>query len=172
VGVARYHLANVALLIWFVAFVGFFAGLGLAAGPPKQRRPHFWVRVLLLAAVPAVLAMALAVAQEANVLPLWISRDVRPRLLLLLLPGLVFVPSLLYRNSGSPPGPEEDGGGGSGPEPPRPSPLGPPGGVPLPDADQARTRVRDHSRPAFDGARHRRSAREPRRRPAPTSPQT
>lgn len=62
---------------------------------------------------------------------------------------------------------EDDGGGGSGPgAPPRP-PADPRGGVPLPDADQARRRLRDHDRERFGSGSlsPRRHPRTPRRTP-------
>ena len=63
-----------------------------------------------------------------------------------------------------------DGGGGGGPQrPPAPqdSPRG--GGIPLPDAEQARVRLRDHRklREHLPG-RERRPAREPERTPVRT----
>ncbi len=63
-----------------------------------------------------------------------------------------------------------DGGGGGGPKrPPAPqdSPRG--GGIPLPDAEQARVRLRDHRklREHLPG-RERRPAREPERTPVRT----
>jgi hypothetical protein len=63
---------------------------------------------------------------------------------------------------------DSDGGGGSGP-PRRPTPPeGPRGGIPLPDADQARARVRGHGRPALTRLRPRRATHEPGRSPART----
>jgi hypothetical protein len=78
---------------------------------------------------------------------------------------------LLYRNLGpsSDPSSDEDGGGngGSGRDHPPSRPTPPRGGIPLPDADQARTRVRDHNRPQRARPTRRR-VREPDRVPART----
>ncbi len=55
-----------------------------------------------------------------------------------------------------------DGGGGSGPQPQPPKPPDPPrGGLPLPDAQPARVRIRDHGRRVLTPRRPRRPAREP-----------
>ena len=63
-----------------------------------------------------------------------------------------------------------DGGGGGGPKrPPAPqdSPRG--GGIPLPDAEQARVRLRDHRKlREHQPRRERRPAREPERTPVRT----
>jgi hypothetical protein len=86
--------------------------------------------------------------------------------------SLVLTPAILFPESGHPPGPPGGDGGGDGggghdpPEPPtKPSP--PRGGLPLPDAEQSRERVRDHDRPARRRVRSRRPVREPERRPVP-----
>ncbi len=72
----------------------------------------------------------------------------------------------------APPGSDggSDGGGGPGPNrPPAPS-AGPGGGLPLPDADPARVRLRDHGRLGDHIPRpERRPAREPEREPVPAS---
>lgn len=86
--------------------------------------------------------------------------------------AVLFVPALFTRSS-SPPGPsdsESDDGWGKGPRRP-PSPPEPPrGGIPLPDAEPARVRLRDHRRLGDRlPARERRPARSPDRRPLRTS---
>jgi hypothetical protein len=77
---------------------------------------------------------------------------------------------ILYPNSDPPPsgsdGRDDDGGHGP-PRQPTP-PGGPRGGIPLPDADQARVRLRGHGRPALTRPRPRRAAGEPERSPART----
>jgi hypothetical protein len=77
--------------------------------------------------------------------------------------GVVLVPILL-RRSDPPDGGSSDGDGGSGRRPPRPSrpPDKPLDGLPLPDAEPASVRLRDHGRLA-DGrrARRRRPSRAP-----------
>ena len=78
---------------------------------------------------------------------------------------VLFAPLVLGRAPSPPESPDQgsdDGGGGSS-HGPRPSPISPIGGIPLPDAQQARLRLRSH-RPAF----HRTRVRE---RPAHPAPQ-
>lgn len=60
-----------------------------------------------------------------------------------------------------------DGGWGRGPDlPPKPAPDAPRGGIPLPDAEPALIRLRDHRRFSEQlPERERRPAREPDRRP-------
>jgi len=83
--------------------------------------------------------------------------------------ALVLTPAILFPESGpsSDPPPGGDGGGGDHrPEPPT-EPSAPRGGLPLPDAEQSRERVRDHDRPSRRRVRLRRPAREPGPLPAP-----
>jgi hypothetical protein len=72
----------------------------------------------------------------------------------------------------SAPSASSDGDGSDGPgssQPPSPQgPLG--GGIPLPDAKQARWRLRDHDRPDRRGVRPRGGAPEPKPAPLPTLP--
>jgi len=94
---------------------------------------------------------------------------------LLLMPAIMLVSGILFRDKGSGPEPPEgdDGGGGGGrgggggPDPPPGPPARPRGDLPLPDAEQGRYRLRDHNRPAPGRAiRARRPAREPQRAPS------
>jgi hypothetical protein len=146
--------------------------LCIAVGSGRQRRSHFWVRVLLAAlALPALIAAFVGVARQ-RVLPLPDDDAGKELLTLLFVVGviaLMFVPGLLYRRSDRSPGPSESDGGGAGPGRPRPSPDGPRGGVPLPDAEQARARDRDHETPKLDDRKRRRPTHEPRRTPAATN---
>jgi hypothetical protein len=81
--------------------------------------------------------------------------------------ALMFVPCLLYRRSDSSSDPSEsDGGGGPGPSRPRSSPDPPRAGIPLPDADPACARARDHNTPRFEHPNRRRPEHEPARTPA------
>lgn len=89
---------------------------------------------------------------------------------LILVVGAVLVPLLFGRRGGSggdagdEPG---DGGGGGGPGGPRRKPDKPRGGIPLADAIQSRTRLRDHRRLTDRLTRRpRREIREPERTPA------
>ncbi len=154
--------------IEIVVFLEFgFVGLWLAWGSAERRRSHFWIRIVLASlGVPALVALLVGVAR-LNLLSDAAARAVLPCLFALGVAGLMLVPGLLYRRPGSSPGPSDsDGGGGPGPGRPRPSPTGPRGDVPLRDADQARTRARDHNTPKFDEPRRRRPAHQPRRTPA------
>jgi hypothetical protein len=88
--------------------------------------------------------------------------------------ALVLTPVILFPPSGQSPGPPggDGGGGGGGDDPPEPptEPPAPSGGLPLPDADQSRERVRDHDRPRRRRVPLRRPSREPERRPARVAP--
>jgi hypothetical protein len=83
--------------------------------------------------------------------------------------ALVLTPVILFPPSGHSPGPPggDDGGGDDPPDPPDPPPSAPRGGLPLPDAERSRERVRDHDRSGRRRVPLRRPAREPERRPAP-----
>jgi hypothetical protein len=148
---------------WLVA-------LWVAVGSGQQRRSPFWLRAVLAAlALPALMAVLLGLARQ-RVLPL--PEDGGKQLLTLLfvvgVVALMFVPRLLYQPADPSPGPSEPDDGGAGPGPPRRSPDGPRGGVPLPDADQARARVRDEHPPKPDDRKRRRPTHEPRRTPTTT----
>ena len=158
-------MAVVFLEPWLVA-------LWMAVGSGRQRRSHFWVRALLAAlALPALMAALVGVAHQ-RVLPVPDDDVGKEFLNLLFLVGviaLMFVPGLLYQPSDPFPGASESDDGGGGPGPPRPSPDRPRGGVPLPDADQARVRARDHQTPKFDDRQQRRPAHERLRTPTATN---
>jgi hypothetical protein len=98
------------------------------------------------------------------------------RLLLLcsmiwLMSALLLSPVILFPDWDFPPPPSDGGdgggGGGGGDDPPKrsPRPSPPRGGIPLPDAEQSRQRVRDHRRPAWRRVSLRRPAREPQHAP-------
>jgi hypothetical protein len=84
-----------------------------------------------------------------------------------LLPRKVLYPPAVPPSSGTDDD-DDDDGGGRGPRKPPQAPEGPRGGLPLPDADPARVRIRDHRRPALIRFRARRPAHEPERAPART----
>lgn len=92
----------------------------------------------------------------------------------LVLVTVLVAPTLLPRNVLYPPPPppssdaDDDDGGGRGPDKPPRTPEGPRGGLPLPDADPARVRIRDHRRPAPTRFRARRPAHAPERAPVRT----
>jgi hypothetical protein len=139
----------------------------MAVGCGCQRRSHFWVRFsLAFLGLPSLLAIFVWVAW-LNVVSDGAGKVFFPVLLLLGVVALMFVPGLLYRGTIAPPGSSEsDGGGGSGPRPPGPSPSDPRGGIPLPDADQASARVRDHNSPKFEDQKRRRPTHDSPRTPA------
>ena len=76
--------------------------------------------------------------------------------------ALALVPALLFNEAQSPPGSAgEDDHGGSGPPPEPTTPSTNGGGIPLPDADQSRERIRDGVRRRRVRARRRSVEREP-----------
>ncbi|MGN6168666.1 MAG: hypothetical protein ACTHQQ_10925, partial [Solirubrobacteraceae bacterium] len=162
------------VIMGVVVLEPFLLALWIAVGSGRQRRSHFWVRASLAAlALPALMAALVGLARQ-RVLSLpddETGKDLLTLLFFLGVVALMFVPGLLYHRSDPSPGSSgsDGGGGGGGPGPPHPSPDGPRGGVPLPDADQARARARDHLTPKLDDRRPRRPAHEPRRTPAPTN---
>jgi hypothetical protein len=85
---------------------------------------------------------------------------------------IMLVPAWLFGASPSSSGPSDDGGDGGDMDPPQPpGPRGAPrGDIPLPDADQARERLRDHGRPDRRGIPPRRHAPEPEHVPVRTLP--
>ena len=110
----------------------------VVAGFASGRGSTYWSRVFVRClSVPALVLFAVLVAPEQVAVPLgWVT----------LITAMLVVPALSCRNVDRPPGPpDENGGGGPGPDPPSGSPEPPRGGVPLPDADPSRVRVRDHS---------------------------
>jgi hypothetical protein len=122
--------------------------------------------VLATLALPLMLATVVWIG-ELGVLPAVAAKTFMPLFLLLGVVGLMLVPCLLYRRALPPPGPSDsDGGGGSGPGRPPSSPDAPRGGIPLPDADPASARARDHTAPVFDRPNRRRPAHAPARKPA------
>lgn len=161
------------LIVWLAAFALLFGAFVVFAGSPRERKPHFWLRVAALPVVPAVIAAILLAFGELRVLPESVSATLLLTLVFLTVPGVMLVPMLLYRRpSGPSDSSDDDGGGGGGPGPPRPAqPPRPRGGVPLPDAEQARMRIREHGRRLTAGRRARRPAREPARRPLRTPSQ-
>jgi hypothetical protein len=80
--------------------------------------------------------------------------------------SMLFIPVFFGGGPYKPPGSDseggEDGGGGGGKRRPQPRPSRPSGGLPLPDAEPARVRLRDHVRLTEKLPRRvRRPAREP-----------
>jgi hypothetical protein len=156
------------LIVWLVAFAVLFGAFVLAAGSVGERRSHFWVRVMSLPLVPAVVIAGFVGIGEIGLLPDWAVRTTLMLLVFFIFPALMFVPALLYRRPGAgPDASDDDGGGGPGPDPPPARPTSPRGGIPLPDSEPSRRRVRDEHRIVFADPPPRRPAREPRRPPTP-----
>jgi hypothetical protein len=153
-------------IIWLAAFALVFGTFVVFAGSPRDRKPHFWLRVAALPLAPMLIAAVLVAVRELRVVPDRVAGTLLLTLVFLTIPGLILVPALLYRRpGGSPDSSDDDGGGGPGRGPEPPLPPAPRGGVPLPDAVQARLRLRDHRRRALSARRPRRPAREPARAP-------
>ena len=120
------------LIVWLAAFALLFGAFVVFAGSPRERKPHFWLRVAALPLVPALIAAILLAFGELRVLPNGVSATLLLTLVFLTIPGLMLVPALLYRRPGGSPGSSDDegGGGGGGPElppparPPRPRGIG------------------------------------------------
>jgi hypothetical protein len=158
------------LIVWLAAFALLFGAFVVFAGSPQDRKPHFWLRVAALPFLPALIAAILVGVRELRVLPDSIATSLLLTLVFLTIPALMLVPALLYRKPGqSPDSPDDEGGGGGrGPGPPpvppaRPTP--PWGGVPLPDAEPARLRIRDHGRHLWRARPPRRPTPDPDRSP-------
>jgi hypothetical protein len=85
--------------------------------------------------------------------------------------AMIVVPALFWA-PGSSSGRFGEGGDGGDIDPPQPPapPDGPRGGIPLPDADQARGRVRGHDPTGRRWVPARRTSREPEREPVLTLP--
>jgi hypothetical protein len=157
------------LVVWLIVFALMLVVLALSAGSSKQRRARFWLRVTLcVGALPVLVAAVLGGVAVVGDLPDAVAGALLVLLVFLFVPALFLVPALLYRSSGSPPDSPGDNGGGwrPGPDQPPAPPRVPRGGLPRPDAEQARIRVRDHIAPDFDPVKPRRPAREPDRAPA------
>jgi hypothetical protein len=157
-------------LSWVVCTVLMFLEFGVLACSAlgSRRRPRFYVRLAGACLVMLALALALGFAIVFSALP---ERAFGIAWGTLLLAALAVAPVFCYdtlasfRDSS-----DGDGDGGLGRGPPPPPPAPPRGGAPLPDADQARTRRRDHTRPSLRGVRRRRPAADPPRRRVPANP--
>jgi hypothetical protein len=154
-----------AIPIFLAAFDVALVGMSLAAGSAVNRRPDFWRRLLIGCLVMPGVLMTVMVAAALDLLTDGMAKVLLPFVLLIMLVTLMFVPALLYERAW-PPSDGPDGGGGSGPDEPSPPPPGPRGGIPLPDARQARLRLREHGPHRLHEHTARRRAREPERVPA------
>jgi hypothetical protein len=157
-------------LSWSVSTVLMFLEFGVlgCSALGSKKRSRFYVRFGCASLAMLVLGLGLGFAIEFSALPqrsfgiAWGSL-----LLVALAVGPVFCYDTFAPFRGSSDG-DGDGGPGRGPPPPPPAP--PRGGAPLPDADQARARRRDHHRPSLRDVSHRRPATEPKRPRAPQGP--
>lgn len=144
-------VGTVLMVLWF--------GVLACSAQGSRKRSWFYGRLSCAVVVMSAVALGLAVAIKVGAVP---QRALGPLWVALLLVALVVAPVFCYHTfapfRGSSGG---DGGGGPGSGPP-PPPSGPPrGGVPLPDADQPRTRRRDHIRPSPRGVSRRQPEVEP-----------
>lgn len=153
-------IGTVLMFIWF--------GVVACSALGSTRRPGFYIRLGCATLVMVALALGLAFALTSSAPPqrafglVWVA---------LLLAALAVAPVFCYRTLGHfPNSSDDDGGGGPGSDPPSPPPGPPHGGPPLADAEQARTRRRDHGPPSLRGVSRRRPAVEPPRRRTPSRP--
>jgi len=146
----------IALLTVGLAYAGRSCGL--------ERQPNFGRRLLLLSTIVPFPLVALLVVSYLHL----ISRGTS-QLLGSLVPllgfALVLVPGLLFRPMTIPPPERDDDGFSRGPDDPPPDSPPPTGGIPLPDAQQARVRLRGHDGGGTKRTPARRPAREPDRSP-------
>jgi hypothetical protein len=153
---------------WLIGSVLMFVEFGVLAcsAAGSRRRSRFYLRLSCASLVMLAAALGLALAINFSALPqragglLWVA---------LLLAAVAVAPVFCYHTFAAFQGSsEDDGGGGPGRGPPTAPPRG---GAPLPDADHARARRRDHNRPTLRGVRRRRPAVEPARQ-APAGPRS
>jgi hypothetical protein len=153
-------VGTVLMFIWF--------GVLACSAQGSRRRSRFYIRLSGASLVMLGLALGLAFAMNFSALP---QRAFGIAWVALLLAALAVAPVFCYHTfAGFQSSSEGDGGGGPGSGPPPPPPGPPRGGAPLPDADQARARRRDHNRPSLRGVSRRRPAFEPARPRAPSGP--
>ena len=115
-------------IVWLAAFALLFGAFVVFAGSPRERKPHFWLRVAALPLVPALIAAILIACGELRVVPDSVAATLLLTLVFLTIPGLMLVPALLYRRPGGVPGllgRRGGGGRGPGPEPPPARPRAP-----------------------------------------------
>ncbi|HET6864578.1 MAG TPA: hypothetical protein VFH80_01605, partial [Solirubrobacteraceae bacterium] len=130
-------------------------------GPAAERRAHFWVVLPLVSLIAGgLVVLVLAVTPPGS------RQGAMEALGLVALPVLMLVPAALYRGPGPSSDSGEDGGEGRGPDAPLPPPPPPPprGDIPLPDAEPANLRLRDHDAARLVRRGSRRRSRAPTRR--------
>jgi hypothetical protein len=138
-----------------------------------ERQPSVRVRIslfvllaVLLSPLVALFALMVASPRLAQV----VANGFGALAVIMAIGGVMLARRLFSPRWRPPPGPADSdggggGGGGSGPREPTVPPGAPRGGLPLPDAEQSRERIRDHDRPGRRRLGPRRPAREPERSP-------
>ena len=129
----------------------------------------FALLVVLLSPLAGLVTLAIVSPRLAQ----GVAKAFGAVVVVLVIAAIMLARRLFFPGWDSPPGPSDNdggGGGGSGPREPPAPPGAPRGGMPLPDAEQSRQRVRDHDRPDRRRLRPRRPSREPERMPSPTAP--
>jgi hypothetical protein len=142
-----------------------------------ERQPSVAVRISLFAVLVVLLSPLAALFVLAIASPSFAQAAAKAFgavVVVMAIAAIMLARRLFSPHWRPPPGPSDSdgggGGGGSGPREPTAPSGAPRGGIPLPDAEQSRERLRDHDRPERRGLRPRRPAREPDRTPAPTVP--
>lgn len=146
------------LVVSWIAYVGFSVS-GRSDFPWKQRRSHFRTRVAVTClAAPVWLLLVLVAAHLVG--------ETQTMIYVILLtfvawvPAAAFAPALFYEREPQSPGGSDDDWG-SDPDPSPTPPTGPEGGLPLPDAEPGRWRLRGLDRPKTHAPIERRPAHEP-----------
>jgi hypothetical protein len=155
---------------WTTGTALMFLEFGVLACSAQGSRPRsrFYVRFSCAGVGMLAVALGLAFAIKFSALP----QPALGLLWLVLLIAALAVPSVFCYDTFAPFGDSSngDGDGGPGSDPP-PPPSGPSsGGAPLPDAEQVRSRRRDHNRPSLRDLKRRRLPIEPNRPRSPVSP--
>src|ERR1700761_8027408 len=99
-------------IVWLAACALLFGSFVVFAGSPRDRKPHFWLRVAALPLVPMLIAAVLLGGRELGAVPDGVATPLLLTLVFLTIPGLILVPALLYRRPGGSPGISDDDGGG------------------------------------------------------------
>jgi hypothetical protein len=137
-----------------------------------ERQPSVTVRIslfVLLAALLSPLAALFVLMVVSPAFARMAANGFGALAVIMAIAGIMLARRLFSPGWRLPPGPADSGGGGGGggsrPREPNAPPDAPRGGLPLPDAEQSRERVRDHDRPGRRRLRPRRPVREPDRSP-------
>jgi hypothetical protein len=160
----------VALLNRFLSFgPRLIEQLKITEDSPVELRSRFKLRLVVMAIVLPLPPLLLLAAVEFQ----FISRNLGSTIdqwipFVDLGFGLLLAPAVLFRSVAKPPPPDEDDDQGGWTDPPPGPPPRPQGGLPLPEAEQSRIRVRDHAGSLRERRHTGRPAREPRRSPIRT----